>query len=122
MPSPKSHTIGEDFVYLIAHIISCTLESEDVSAMDYGGLNFGSLDEDIKVEDLLCFDNTKGMPKKGLLEWSSSMARSSKQQIQCSSFWNPARPGQADYITQKHEYSFLFLVCSGPLGFFPKAS
>ena len=77
MPSPKSHAISEDFKHLIAHALSCTLDSEDISAMEYGGLNFGSLDELIKVEDLVCFDNSKGMPKKGLLEWSSSMARSS---------------------------------------------
>ena len=77
MPSPKSHAIGEDFQHLIAHALSCTLESEDVSEMEYRGLKFGSLDEVIKVEDLVCFDNSKGMPKKGLLEWSSSMARSS---------------------------------------------
>lgn len=77
VPSPKSHAIGEDFEHLIAHTLSCTLESEDVSAMEYGGLKLSTLDEVIKVEDLVCFDNSKGMPKKGLLEWSSSMARSS---------------------------------------------
>ena len=77
MPSLKSHVIGEDFEHLIAHALSCTLESEDVSAMEYEGLKFGSLDEVIKVEDLVCFDNSKGMSKKGLLEWSSLMARSS---------------------------------------------
>ena len=59
MPSPKSHAIGEDFEHLIAHALSYTLESEDVSAMEYGGLKFGSLDEVIKVEDLVYFDDCK---------------------------------------------------------------
>ena len=56
MPSPKSQAIGEEFKHLITHALSYTLESEDVSVMGYGGLKLGSLDEVIKVEDLVCFN------------------------------------------------------------------
>ena len=50
--------IREDFEHLIAHTLSCTLKFEDVSAI-YRGLKFGSLDEVIKVEDLVYFDDCK---------------------------------------------------------------
>ena len=48
-----------------------------LSVMSYGGLKFGSFDEVIIEDGMVCFDNSKGMPEKGLLEWLSSMARSS---------------------------------------------
>ena len=78
MPSPKSQAVGEELDHFITHTLSCTLESEDVSVMSYGGLKFGSLDEVIIEDDMVCFGNSKGMPKKRLLEWSSSMSRLSK--------------------------------------------
>ena len=62
MLSPKSQTI--DFEHIIAHALSCTLENEDVSAMEYWELKFGSIDEVIKVEDLMCFDVCKGVAKE----------------------------------------------------------
>ena len=77
VPSPKSQVTGEEFDHLIAHALSCSHESEDVSVMSYGGLKFGLLDEMIIVNGMVYFDNNKGMPKKGLLERSSSLARSS---------------------------------------------
>ena len=46
VPSPKSQAIGEEFDHRIAHALSCILESEDMSDMGYGGLQFGSLDEE----------------------------------------------------------------------------
>ena len=51
----------------------------DVSVMSYGGLKFVSYYEVIIEDDMVCFNNSKGMPKKGLtlLEWSRSMAQSS---------------------------------------------
>ena len=62
MPSPKSQAIGEDFEHLTARAVSCTLESEDVSAIEYGGLKFGSLDKVIKVDDdLVCINEGKGV-------------------------------------------------------------
>ena len=49
----KSQAINKEFDHLIAHALSCTLESEEVSVLDYEGLKFGSLDEVIKVEDFV---------------------------------------------------------------------
>ena len=48
----NSHDLGDGFDHLIAHALSCTLESENVRDMSYGGLRFGSLDEVIKVDGL----------------------------------------------------------------------
>ena len=64
MPSPKSQAVGEELDHFITHTLSCTLESEDVSVMSYGGLKFGSLNEVIKVDDLVCLDDRKEVPKK----------------------------------------------------------
>ena len=49
---------------MVAHTLSCTLKSEDVSVMSYGGLRFGSLDEVIKEDDLVCLDDHNEVPKK----------------------------------------------------------
>ena len=62
MSSPKSQAI--DFEHIIAHALSGTLESEDVSAMEYWELKFGSIDKVIKVEDLMCFNVCKGVVKE----------------------------------------------------------
>ena len=35
--------MGDDFDYLIAHAMSCTLEKDNVYAMGYEGLGFASL-------------------------------------------------------------------------------
>ena len=35
-----------------------------MSVMDYRGLRFGSLDKVIKVDDSICFDDRKEVPKK----------------------------------------------------------
>ena len=35
-----------------------------MSVMSYGGLKFGSLNEVIKVDDLVCLDDRKEVPKK----------------------------------------------------------
>ena len=50
---------------MIAHALSCTVESEDVRGMSYGGLRFGSLDEVIKVDGLEWLDVSKGVLKGG---------------------------------------------------------
>lgn len=49
MTSPKSHDIGDDFDLLVAYSMACTLESDDVCAMEYEKISFGSLDEVINV-------------------------------------------------------------------------
>ena len=48
--------------------------------MGYGGLRFGSLDKVIKVDDLVCLDDCKGVPKL-----ACSIGRA-KQQQQSSGF------------------------------------
>ena len=58
---PNSHEVGDGFHHLVAHALSCTLESEDMSIMGYGGLRFVSLDEVIKVEDLVWLDVSNGV-------------------------------------------------------------
>lgn len=65
MTSPKSHNVGGEFDHLVAYSMACTLESEDVSAMEYGKMCFGSLDEVIKVEDLVCFNEGKRVLEDG---------------------------------------------------------
>lgn len=45
---------------LIAHAMSCTLEKEDVSAMRYEKLRFGSLQEVIKKLNLDCLERGEG--------------------------------------------------------------
>ena len=75
--SLKSQAIGEEFDHLIPHALSCTFESKDVSIMTYKGLKFESLDEMIKVEDWVCFDDCKGMPKEACLSGPSIVTRSS---------------------------------------------
>ena len=65
LSSLKSQAIGDDFEHLIAHTLSCTLESEDVSVIEYGRLKFGSLDEVIKVDDLVCINEGKGVLEDG---------------------------------------------------------
>ena len=48
----NSHDLGDGFDQLIAHVLSCIIESEDERGMRYGGLRFESLDEVIKVDGL----------------------------------------------------------------------
>ena len=60
---------------MITHALSCTLESEDVKDMSYGGLRFGSLDEVIKVDDLGCPNEGKARGLGGLEDCSSGRAR-----------------------------------------------
>ena len=48
---------------MVVHTLSCTLESENVSIMGYGGLSFGSLDEMIKVDGLTWLDVSMEVPK-----------------------------------------------------------
>ena len=56
---PNSHDFGDRFDLLIAHALSCTLESEDVRDMSYEGLRFGSPDEVIKMDGLGCLNEAK---------------------------------------------------------------
>ena len=46
--------------------MACTLESEDVSTMEYERIRFGSLNEVINDDDLECFDKGYGVLKKGV--------------------------------------------------------
>ena len=69
------HDFGDGFDNLIAHALFCTLESEDVRDMSYGGLRFGSLDKVIKVADLGCLNEGKAWGLGGLEDCSSGRAR-----------------------------------------------
>ena len=60
----KSQAINKEFDHLIAHALSCTLESKDVIVMGYERSKFGSLDEMIKVDDLMCLIEGKEAFKK----------------------------------------------------------
>ena len=66
MTSSKSHDVGGDFDHLVAYSMVCTLENEDVNAMEYGRINFGSLDEVIKVDDLDSFYKGYRALRKGV--------------------------------------------------------
>ena len=41
------------------HALSCTLESEDGSFMRYGHICFGSLDQVMNDDELVCFNDGK---------------------------------------------------------------
>ena len=45
---------------LVAHAMSCTIDSGVGCAVGYGSLCFGSLDEVIKVGDFVCLNEGKG--------------------------------------------------------------
>lgn len=46
--------IGDGFDHFVAHALSCTLDSEDVSVMGYGSIYFGSFNEVIHEDDWEC--------------------------------------------------------------------
>ena len=55
----KSHFGGGEFDHLVAYSLACTFESEVVSARKYDGICFGSLNEVINDDDLICLDEGK---------------------------------------------------------------
>ena len=59
--SVNFHGVGGDFAHLIAYYITCILESDDVCALGYGRIKFGSLDEIIIRDHLGCFVEDKRM-------------------------------------------------------------
>lgn len=64
--SVDSHNIEDDFDHLVAHVMSCTLESGVGCAMGNRMLRFRSLDEVINVDDLEFFDKGYGLLKIGI--------------------------------------------------------
>ena len=57
--SANSHEVSDEFDHLIMHALSCTLESEDESFMGYGHICFGSLDQVMNDDELVCFNDGK---------------------------------------------------------------
>ena len=62
----KSHEIGDGIDHLVAHALSCTLESEDESVMGYGSICFGSLNEVMNDDELVWLGEDKAQVKKCL--------------------------------------------------------
>lgn len=56
MTSPKSHNVGGEFDHPVTYPMACTFENEDLGAMEYGRIRFGSLNEMINDDDFECFD------------------------------------------------------------------
>ena len=50
----NSHEVSDGFDHLTMHALSCTLESEDESVMGYGHICFGSLDQVMNDDELMC--------------------------------------------------------------------
>ena len=55
----NSHEVSDGFDHLIMHALSCTLESEDESAMGCGHICFGSLDQVMNDDELVCLKEAK---------------------------------------------------------------
>lgn len=87
MSSPKSPYEGDEFDHIIAHTMSCTLEKEDVSAMAYEELRFGSLHEVIKGDVLEYLGQGKGcleQDKKALIEgFGPCLERGKENEAKC---------------------------------------
>ena len=69
----SQHDEGE-FDHLVAYSLACTFENAVVSARKYESICFRSLDEVIKVGDLVCLDEGKGMLMEGFEVCSSGRA------------------------------------------------
>ena len=63
MLSFKSHLDGGEFDHLVAYSVACTIENDEYE-LKHGVIRFGSFDKLIKVDDLVCLDDHKEVPKK----------------------------------------------------------
>ena len=55
----NSHEVGDGFDHLIMYALFCTLESEDESVMGNESICFGSLNEVMDEDDLVCLNVEK---------------------------------------------------------------
>ena len=56
---PNSRDVDDDFEHLVAHAMSCTLESGAERSTEYGSLRFGSLDNVMVNDALLGLEEAK---------------------------------------------------------------
>ena len=76
-----THIDGGVFDHLVAYSLACTFENEVVSAKKYGSLCFGSLNEVINDDDLICLDEGKNQVMRcstRRARWNQSSNGSSK--------------------------------------------
>ena len=59
VPSTKSHNDGGEFDHLVAYSMACMIENDDECELKYKVIRFGSLDEVIKMDGLMCFNEGK---------------------------------------------------------------
>ena len=109
--------IGDDFDHLIAHVLACSLR---VKMWVSWVMEDWSLDHLMKWSLRMAWYAliiARECQRKGCSNAQAQWLGRAMQQIQSSSFWKLARPGRAEHNTQKREFSILFSVCSGLLGF-----
>ena len=81
---PNSHEVGDGFDHLIMHALSCTIKSEDESVTGYRSICFGSLNEVMDEDDLVCLNVEKTRRSEAQTDCSTGrayVARSSKSTI-----------------------------------------
>ena len=95
----KSHNIDDDFEHLVAHAMSCTLESGVECATENRMLRFGSLDQVLNDDDVMRF--MEGMVKHG----SRGFWRQQATEVH-------ARPGGASWIDRAASKMKIRIHCS----------
>ena len=65
MSSSKSHLDGGEFDHLVAYSLAWTFENEVVSAKNYESICFGSLDQVMNDDELVCLNEGKEAFMKG---------------------------------------------------------
>ena len=57
----NSHVIGDSFDHLVSHALSCTFKNNGVCSKEHESICFGSLNEVINDNDLVCLNDGKGV-------------------------------------------------------------
>ena len=78
MTSLKSQLVGDGYDHLIAHALSCTLESSVRCEMEDGEITFGSLNKVIKGVHLRYLDEGKGA--RGIFHCALNEARHKEEE------------------------------------------
>ena len=74
----NSHAVSDGFDHLIKHALSCNFERKDESVNGYGHICFGSLDQGINHDELMCLNDGKARSLGSLEGCSTSRAERNK--------------------------------------------
>ena len=81
MLSTKFHKDEGEFYHLVSYSMACTIENNSECAMEHGSIRFGSLDEVIKMGDLMYIDEDKEVLKG---DSYICLVRGKTQEAKCS--------------------------------------